>query len=276
MIQEIEPHKLNMEYIQKEIKDKDIVLYFEKNQVLLMKNEETLALPTYQDLKEINKKLPESAEYLFSVDEQGFFLVFDISIPDNTKFLMHDTLIFRTFEPSYLGFAGITASQLYRWKINRTYCGRCGGKMVKSLVERAQICPDCGQVEYPKISPAIIVAVTNGNRLLMVKSAKGTYQRYALVAGFVEVGETFEEAVKREVLEEVGLNIKNIRYYKNQPWAFSDSQMIGYYAELDGDDTITLQESELKEGKWFEKEEIYEYNNRISIGEEMINLFKHS
>ena len=112
----------------------------------------------------------------------------------------------RAMEPMHQAFAAITAVQLWRWKQSRQFCGRCGAKTQDSKNERALVCPVCGQTEYPKISPAVIVAITNGNKLLMSRYRvnHSTYRGYALIAGFVEIGETFEETVRREVMEEVG------------------------------------------------------------------------
>ena len=90
----------------------------------------------------------------------------------------------------------------------------------------------------------------------------------------MEIGETFEDCVRREVMEEVGLRVKNIRYYKSQPWAFSDTEMVGFTAELDGDDTICLEEEELCEAGWFTRDEIVEYGPYISVGHEMMKAFK--
>ena len=142
-------------------------------------------------------------------------------------------------------------------------------------MERAMICSNCGNIEYPTISPAIITAITNGDKLLLTKYAGGSYRNWALVAGFVEVGETFKGAVRREVMEEVGLNVKNISYYKSQPWSFSDSAMIGFFAELDGDDTICLEENELATAEWFSREDIPELPSDISIAQEMMMYFKN-
>lgn len=144
-----------------------------------------------------------------------------------------------------------------------------------SQSERALVCPVCGQTEYPKICPAVIVAVTDGERLLMSRYRGRAYRGYALIAGFVEIGETFEETVRREVMEEVGLKVKNIRYYKSQPWAFTDTEMIGFFAELDGDDRIRLQEDELSEAGWYHRDEIPEDTSLISVGSEMKMAFKH-
>ena len=192
-------------------------------------------------------------------------------------------------------FAAATGGHFAWWKNSRKYCGCCGALTEPSKTERAMVCPACGSTEYPKISPAIIVAiikkgengsgsrpqtcglqankVTDTDRLLMVRNKTGPYKKLALVAGFVEIGESFEQAVHREVMEEVGLKVKNLRYYKNQPWGLTYAQMIGFVAELDGDDTITLQESELSEAGWYLREEIPEAGFRLSVGNEMVHQF---
>ena len=136
------------------------------------------------------------------------------------------------------------------------------------------VCTACGHTEYPKISPAVIVAIKNGDKLLMSRYARGTYRNFALIAGYLEVGETFEDCVRLEVMEEVGLKVKNIRYYKSQPWAFSDTVMIGFVADLDGDDAIRLEEEELAEAGWYTRDEIVEYPPYISVGHEMMKAFK--
>ena len=217
-------------------------------------------------------------------------------------------------------FAAATGGHFAWWKNSRKYCGCCGALTEPSKTERAMVCPACGSTEYPKISPAIIVAIIkkgeNGSgsrpqtcgwrtnkvtesdgrgisnaqaapaavsaqsnwadtdRLLLVRNKTGPYKKLALVAGFVEIGESFEQAVHREVMEEVGLKVKNLRYYKNQPWGLTYAQMIGFIAELDGDDTITLQESELSEAGWYLREEIPEAGFRLSVGNEMLHEFK--
>ena len=109
----------------------------------------------------------------------------------------------------------------------------------------------------------------------MSRYARGTYRNYALIAGFVEIGETFEDCVRREVMEEVGLKVKNIRYYKSQPWAFSDTEMIGFFAELDGDDTIRLQEDELSEAGWYHRDQVPDETMLNSIGSELKMVFKY-
>ena len=118
--------------------------------------------------------------------------------------------------------------------------------------------------------------MTDGNRILMSKYAGRTYKKYALLAGFVEIGETAEgETVKREVMEEVGLKVKNIRYYKSQPWSFTDTLLLGFYCELDGDDKIVLDKEELALAEWFEREDIPDVTSHESLTNEMMMKFKY-
>lgn len=122
--------------------------------------------------------------------------------------------------------------------------------------------------------PAVIIAVTNGNKILLSKYANREYTRYALLAGFTEIGESVEETVKREVMEEVGLHVKNLRYYKSQPWSFSDTLLMGFFAEVEGDDSITLDREELALAEWFERENIPASESDISLTSEMIEFFR--
>ena len=103
-----------------------------------------------------------------------------------------------------MAFAGITAYSLYKWYDNHRYCSHCGNRLVRHDKERMLYCEKCNNTEYPKIMPAVIIAVTNGNKILLSKYANREYTRYALLAGFTEIGESIEETVKREVMEEVG------------------------------------------------------------------------
>lgn len=274
MIQEIEPNKYNNDYMPRDAKGDDYMIYCVDHKIALWKEiDGNLKIPTLKEIKKTNVEL--ETQYLFSIDEKAFYLITseNFILPENAELCSGS--IFRELKPMHMAFAGITAMQLYRFHINHKFCGKCGNKMVHSKRERAYMCVNCGLTEYPKISPAVIVAIMDGNKLLMTKYAYGEYKKYALVAGFVEIGESFEETVKREVLEEVGLKVKNIRYYKSQPWSFSDSIMIGFFADLDGDNTITIQEEELDEAVWMCREEIPEADRNISIGQEMIEAFRN-
>ena len=129
-------------------------------------------------------------------------------------------------------------------------------------------------MNYPSVLPAVIVAITNNDRLLLARNAQNVFRFFSLIAGFVEVGETAEQAVHREVLEEVGLRVKNVRYVASQPWGISQSLMLGFAAELDGPDTIRLQESELAEARWFTREEVPIYESTTSIAFDIMAKFR--
>lgn len=255
---------------------------------------DALELPAAAQLEETGliPGLSARTEYLFSIDEIPYFMVrsaegdpaLKLAEEENQetfqedgsgKFSFQGPAYFRIMQPEYQAFAAITAVQLFRWKESRKFCGCCGSRTEDSRTERALVCTKCGHTEYPKICPAVIVAVMDGDRLLMSRYKGRAYRGYALIAGFVEIGETFEETVRREVMEEVGLKVKNIRYYKSQPWAFTDTEMIGFFAELDGDDAIRLQEDELSEAGWYHRDEIPEDVSSISVGSEMKMAFKH-
>ena len=149
----------------------------------------------------------------------------------------------------------------------------CTEALRDSETERALICPECGRIRYPKICPAVIVAVRSGEKLLLTKYAGRAFTRYALVAGFTEIGETLEQTVAREVMEEVGLKVKNIRYYKSQPWGIDGNILMGFYCDLDGDDTIHLDESELSVGQWHTRGSIPAKDDSYSLTREMIRVF---
>lgn len=295
MIQDISPHVLHNQFQIKEIQSDDFLLLFNrKNNVLLKERKKELSFLSLNDLPEsFTSFFREKPEFLFSIDEKNFFMSdytdemetffteqfkkemipstkTDINLND-FSIEVYPTSIFRTFYPGYYGFAGITAHHIYRFRKSRAFCGCCGTPMEKSKTERAMICPNCKNVEYPKICPAVTVAIINRDKLLMAQNVIS--KRFALIAGYVEIGESFEDTVKREVMEETGLKIKNIRYYKSQPWAFSETAMVGFFAELDGDEHFTLDTSELSKAKWFTREEIPDYPT-TSLTFEMVSLFK--
>ena len=182
-------------------------------------------------------------------------------------------LKFRSLKPLSVSFAVITGWQLYCWYMDNSFCGRCGHKTILDSKERMVRCPECNNLIYPKICPGVIVGIVSKGRLLLTKYARKGYNRYALVAGFTEIGETLEESAAREAFEEVGLRLKNITFYKSQPWSASSSLLAGFFAEANGSDEVTLETDELKEGTWFYPEDIVKMNEGVSLTEEMINYF---
>lgn len=171
-----------------------------------------------------------------------------------------------------LSFAGYTAWHLWSWYRGNRYCGCCGSLMQTGTDERKMICLTCGNQVYPRINPAVIVAVCDGDRLLMTRyNRPGSW--FVLIAGFVEIGESAEDTVHREVMEEAGIKIKNIRYFGSQPWGIPGNLTLGYTCELDGDDTITLDTVELSEGRWFHRSDVPVPDDDVSLTSAMIRAF---
>ena len=276
MIQDIAPHHFDNAYHSYTPREEDFAIYCQPHQVLLKRQEDRIIFPAFRDLKKRNDDILENATYLFQIDEFRFFLVKHVNPEPLSGFQMENTEIFRLAEPQYLAFAGITAYQLYLWYESRKFCGCCGSPLRHDETERMMYCDHCHAMEFPKISPAVIIGLTHKNRLLLSKYAGRTYKKYALLAGYTEIGETVEETVSREVMEEVGLPVKNIRYYKSQPWPFSSTVLMGFFCDLDGDDeTITLDANELALAQWFERDEIPVTPSRDSLTNEMIMAFKN-
>ncbi|WP_406537417.1 NAD(+) diphosphatase [Methanobrevibacter sp.] len=158
------------------------------------------------------------------------------------------------------------------WYISHRFCGRCGTPTQIDEKDMMMKCPNCGQNHYPRIAPAIIVAIRNGDKLLMAKHSYHEDIRYALIAGFVEPGEGIEEAVHREVLEEVGIKIKNLKYQRSQSWPFPNSLMLGFTAEYESGN-IKVDGDEIVRALWFKKDEIIRYGSDISISDWLIQDF---
>ena len=173
------------------------------------------------------------------------------------------------------GVAG-RAVQILAWDRTHRFCGQCGTPTEDAGHERSKRCPSCGLVAYPRLSPAIIIAVVrraeSGSRLLLARNHRFPPGRYSVVAGYVEPGESLEECAYREVCEEVGIRIKNLRYFGSQPWPFPNSLMIGFTAEYDGGE-IRLEESEIADAGWFAADELPGLPPRMTIARRLIDWF---
>ena len=214
--------------------------------------------------------------YLFSINDKRYFTVFDWSIK-NKNFTYESKEIFRVVLPKEERYAGIVGYQLCNWYLEHKFCSKCGKMLVHDSKERMLKCNSCGMMNYPTISPAIIVGIVYNDKLLITKYAGRDYKKYALVAGFTEIGETLEETVKREVFEEVSLHVKDIRYYGCQPWPFTSSILVGFFAKVDGDTEISIDEDELSEGKWIARSDMDEIeDDGISLTREMMMAFKNN
>ena len=173
----------------------------------------------------------------------------------------------------WLIIAGL-AGQIYRWDKNHTYCGRCGAMYQLSIREIAKKCTKCGHILYPQISPAIIVLIQKEGKFLLANNTRFNENLYSLIAGFVNVGETLEECVIREVKEEVGLTVENMQYVKSQPWPFPSSLMLGFIADWK-EGEIKCDGKEINDARWFSKDELATVilPSQISIARQIIQAF---
>ncbi|NLB34096.1 MAG: NAD(+) diphosphatase [Tissierellia bacterium] len=273
MIHDIEPRIFSNKYLNKKANDNDLFLAYEDNTVLVKEDKEKLWYPSFADFKEKYPHLIDNAQFLFTIDDINYYLVNDKEL-DVEGWNYVNTGRFRTELKYWRSFAGVVGSQLNRWYENHRFCSKCGKPMTRSDKERMLYCESCGFQTYPIISPCVIVAVHDNNRLLLTKYARRGNNSYALIAGFAEIGESLEQTVQREVMEEVGLKVKNLKYYKSQPWPFTDTLLSGFFAELDGDDKITLEEDELSLAVWLKREEIPPADLKISLTGEMMEVFR--
>ncbi len=164
------------------------------------------------------------------------------------------------------------AIQIVEWDKTHQFCGRCGAPMEAKKDERAKECPQCGLLHFPRLAPAIIVLIQRGRQLLLARSHRFPSGMHSVLAGFVEPGETLEEAVVREVREEVGISIKDIRYFGSQPWPFPHSLMLGFTATYDSGE-ITLKDPEIEAAGWFTAGNLPPLPGKISIARKLIDWF---
>ena len=164
------------------------------------------------------------------------------------------------------------AFQIMDWDRMHQYCGRCGTPTDNKTDERAKVCPSCGVISFPRMSPAIIVAVVRDKAVLLAHAARFPGAMYSVLAGFVEPGESLEDCVRREVKEEAGIELKNIRYFGSQPWPFPNSLMIGFTAEYAGGE-VTMDGKEIVDAQWFTADHLPTIPDKISIARKLIDWF---
>ena len=271
MIQDIAPYKLSNQYLPDKIcGPEDTVISVQGGSLLVGKGDAELRFPRRDELPG-----DISCRYLFAINGQDFYLAEEpVAEAAGFSYLGLRDIRYQLKGPRFLMYAAYTAFHLAVWYRDNRFCGRCGGGTVHSEKERALKCPHCGNVIYPRLIPAVIVGVINGDSILMTKYANRPMSFYALIAGFTEIGETLEECVAREVREEAGLKVKNLRYYKSQPWGSVQDVLMGFYCDVDGDTTIQLERNELKEGRWVPREEIEGQLDDFSLTHEMMMTFK--
>ena len=267
MIQDIAPRVFHGEYRDREPEAQSRIFCFRGEQVLL--TEEGRA-PV---LAQLGGELRQ-CRYLFAIDREEYYLAEAAEDPAGPGLSWVPRMKLRTAPTMDQALAGFTAWHLEHWYRDNRFCGRCGSPMEPGREERKMVCPACGHRAYPRLNPSVIVAVHDGDRLLMARYAKRPIPWFVLLAGFVEVGETVEQCVAREVREEVGISVKNIRYYGSQPWGMSGNLTLAFTAQLDGPDTLTVDPEELAEARWFPRAEVpVQEGDRVSITQDMMRAF---
>lgn len=270
MIQEIYPHVFHKEFESREVQPEDHLFVTRQDTLLLRVEEGVIHLPTVQELG----LDPAACRSLFRQDEDWYVMYREEGPEPPRGYAYYNKNQYREFGPFEVLFPCAVAGSLNRWYRANRFCGCCGSRMEDSGRELALVCGSCGKKLRPKIQPAVIAGVCKGDRILLTRYNGPASRRVALIAGYNEIGETIEDTLRREVMEEVGLKVKNLRYYKSQPWVLTDSLMIGFFCDLDGEDTITLQESELSMGKWVHRKDLPEDTTHLSLTAEMIEQFR--
>jgi len=270
MIQDLAPLHFDNTYHSVQPQAGDRVISLRGAEILIRGDLHGIDLPRFESLPSAYIAA-HMFTYLFAIGEERFFLCRDMEL-DGYRYEKGTAL--RGAAPQHLVYAALVGMQLGRWYGAHRFCGACGHPMIPDGRERMLRCSSCGQMEYPKICPCVIVGVIHDGKILVSQYRGGFTDHYALIAGFAEIGETIEETVAREVYEETHLHVKNLRYYKCQPWPYSDSLLFGFFAELDGAEQIVIQEDELSMAKWVTPEEIYEKPNHFSLTNEMLMKFR--
>ena len=272
MLHEIAPKQYHVEFAKKQPGDDAVCFVFKGPEILEKMVDDVLLPPTYGEIKEKVEKYI----YLFAIDDTEYYLA-DLKEEDISEgygwWIVRNAPEHRAQDQH---FAEYTAYQLYVWYRDNQFCGRCGTHTEADGSLRMLRCPKCGNMIFPRITPAIMVAVTHEDKILVTRYKGRAYKGYAMIAGFNEIGETAEETVRREVLEEVGLHVSEVKYYKSQPWGIDGNLMLGYFAKLDGSSEIDLDRQELAQAAWLSRDELGEDTIRYqySLAGDLVDAFR--
>jgi NAD+ diphosphatase len=248
---------------------------YQDEKLIVKYNGDSISIPRASDLQPVNLALIRD-QYLGALDGRLCFaaeLPPDAQIPNGcaAKGLRE---LFGLLEDKFIWVAG-RANQLVDWDQSHQFCGRCAHPTEGKTDERAKICPRCGLINYPRLSPAIIVAVCKDNQLLLAHNKRFRAGYYSVLAGFVEPGESLEDCVKREVFEEVNIKVNNISYFGSQPWPFPNSLMVAFTADYAGGE-IKVNPEEIVEAAWFAADSLPPIPPKITIARWLIDWFINS
>jgi NAD+ diphosphatase len=249
-----------------------LVFAFHQGRLLVRRHDDRAEPVTYSAVATL---LDEAIAriYLGRLDGRPCFaipLAAEPDAPPGYAFLGLRDLFGQLEEPIH-GVAG-RAFQIVEWYVNHAFCGRCGSQTELAVGERARGCPNCGATYFPRINPAVIMLVEREGRMLLARNKLFRGPWYSCLAGFVEPGESLEEAVAREVLEEVGIEVEAITYAASQPWPFPSQLMIGFYARYRSGE-IRVRDSEILDAGWFGPDELPQVPGRFSLARRLIDGF---
>ncbi len=252
--------------------DKDLWFAFCDGNLLVDLRDGTVGIPHADDLISLRDQCA-GIQYIGMLDTRPCYamgLESDCSAPEGMDFRGLRGL-FSVLRDELFWIAG-RALQISTWDLTSRYCGRCGHLTANSDIERSKVCPACDFKSFPRISPAVIVAVTKCDRILLARAYRFPVKIYSVIAGFVEPGETLEECIKREIEEEVGLQVKDIRYFGSQPWPFPNSLMIAFTAEY-ASGHLKIDDEEIMDAGWYAADALPPIPDKISIARRLIDWF---
>lgn len=299
MFQDVEPKSFCNDFAWVDPEPTDRVLVYRDSSVLVACEDDVLRFPSYQEMRDegvagstaatrSHDALPTRTDgvqpralFLFTVGDTAYYRC-EVDETALAAFVEGGSWEFmpigllHNHGPRHRAFAGMVGYEYHLWYDTRRFCGRCGTRMVHDTVERMVRCPECGCMEFSRLFPAVIIGIVDRqrDRVLVSRYANRAYKRYALIAGFCEMGETVEQTVHREVAEEVGLAVKNLRYYASQPWPPSSSLLFGFFCDLDGEASITLDEHELEHAEWLERADLPKEDADYSLTRDMMRVLR--
>jgi NAD+ diphosphatase len=250
---------------------------FRAQKMLVCKKQSLITIPLSISLEELGLH-PVYERYLGSLKGTSCFVAYlpdEVEPPSNMEFYSLRSL-FGELDNQFYGIA-VKALSIINWENTHQFCSQCGSRTERRSDILARQCPKCGFTMFPRISPAVIVLVERGKKVLLARASRFKEDIYSVLAGFVEPGEGLEDTVRREIKEETGIEVKNIRYFGSQPWPFPDSLMIGFTARYAGGE-IKVDNEEIIEAKWFSVDQLPNIPGKISIARALIDWFvaKHN
>lgn len=256
----------------KKAKKNDLLFTILNGELLVKKIKNDLNIPSYDEISKLNIK-PEAEFFIGELNEKACFAIKAesvVNLPENFDLIPLYEIGPLVDEQLFLAIG--RANSILNFDKTHKFCGKCGSKTENKKDEMAKICPSCNNVMYPVICPAIIVAVTKGDKILLAHNKGFKNNMYSLVAGFSEAGEDLVSTVKREVFEEIGIEIKNITYYMSAPWSFPNSLMIGFFAEYESGE-IKVDGNEILDAHWFTKDNFPNIPKKFTLARKLIDEF---